>query len=1052
MLVGREPEIAVIDAAVSTLRSGRGQVMLLTGEAGIGKSALARYAASVASSKHISVYWGFAWEAGGAPAYWPWTQLLRSMAKEQDVPASMLNKLGELLPEVVSGKGTDLNPDHARFQLLESARTLLEHVCQDNPIVLILEDLHAADGDSLSLLQYLARHIASLPVLIIGTYRNVEARASPDADALWRTTRDAEVIELKQLNEDDVRAFLASGYDQAPSDERVQRLLATTGGNPLFLTELVQILEADSDVDDSSLPANVQQVIHQQIKLLPEATADLLAKASIQGRAFDPEALAAYSGLSAAEIAEVLEPAFSTGFIRPFGKGLYRFSHALHRDVVYQGLGTTDCSLLHLTYVDVIRNDIAAGNEDRWSELANHLDAAGIEHRSDAIEAWTNAASRALDRLAFDEAAQQFSNAVDAFGSGPKFDPKERFSLLLKCANATILAGHIETGQQQCRDAFAIARTLEDPKLMSEAALTWGSVFIVAKVDKDMIAALNECLERLTDEDAATRARLLARLAAALQPAPNPAEPMALAREAIELARSTNDDTTLYHVLRSAISALMDFAPVSERMPLNQEFGALATKLGDVPGRFRSNLRLMIDASEAGERKMMVDAIDACDELARRIGLPHYLWRAASARAMQATIEGQFALATRLIEEAQSHVSKISDSEAAIVLPIQRFAILTEWELDKSTSLEDIKAQLHAAFDRGTPEAEFFIAPFIRAHAIGRDVEVAQRLLSDKLMLERVFMYRDRFSLNLTGEIALLAEDLELAERVFDASLAYENDCVSLGLMGNIWLGPVASYLGNISAAFGRTREAASYYYKALETCSAMKAQPCIARIHLSLAGIERQLGNEEVAAKHQETGERMRRQLNLREERVAPTEPQQQPSASAAAVTIEQKGEYWNVSFSGATIIVRDSKGMQMLSRLMLHPDTEVHVLDLSGSSVEIASKDVGPALDAAARAQYQQRIADLQEQLEEANEFADLGRTDQLQSELDVLTRELSRAFGLGGRERRSGSDAERARVNVRRRIKDAIERIAEQNADAGRYLESTIKTGSYCKYVPM
>jgi tetratricopeptide (TPR) repeat protein len=1051
-LVGRDPEIAVIDAAVDAVTSGRGHVMLLTGEAGIGKSALARYAAGVASSKHIPVYWGFAWEAGGAPAYWPWTQLLRSLTKERNVPAALLNKLRELLPEVVSEEAADLNPDQARFQLLESARTLLEHICHDNPIVLILEDLHAADGDSLSLLQYLARHITSLPVLIIGTYREVEARALADADALWRTTRDAEVIGLEQLNEKDVRAYLAGEHDQEPSDEHVQRLLATTGGNPLFLTELVQVLNSDSVIDESRLPANVQQVIQQQIRLLPSATRELLAKASIQGRAFNPEALATYSGQSAGAIAETLEPALSAGFIRPFNKGLYRFSHALHRDVVYQGLGTTDCSLLHLAYADFIRNNIATGNEDRWSELAKHLDAAGIEHRLDAIEAWKSAASRAHDRLAFDEAAQLFSNAVEAFGSGPKFDPKERFSLLLKCANATILAGHVETGRQQCRDAFAIARTLEDPKLMSEAALTWGSVFIVAKVDKDMIAALSECLERLPADDGATRARLLARLAAALQPAPDPTEPMTLAREAIKLARSTGDDTTLYHVLRSAISALMDFAPVSERIPLNQEFGALATKLGDIPGRFRSNLRLMIDASEAGDRKMMVDAIDACDELARRIGLPHYLWRASSARAMQATIEGQFELATRLIEEAESHASKITDSEADIVLPIQRFAILTEWELDQSSSLEDIKTQLHDAFDRGTPDAEFFIAPFIRAHAIGRDVEVAQRIVSDKLMLERVFAYRDRFSLNLTGEIALLAEDLELAERVFDASIEHENDCVSLGLLGNIWLGPVATFLGKISAAFGRAEEAAAYYYKALETCSAMKAQPCVARIHLSLAEAEEQLGNKETATKHRETGERMCKQLSLREQRIAPAGPQQQPTSSAAAMSIEKQGDYWNVSFNGAQVIVRDSKGMQMICRLMLHPGTEVHVLDLSGSSVEIASKDAGPALDAAARAQYKQRISELREQLEEANEFADLGRIDQLQNELDALTRELSRAFGLGGRERRSGSDAERARVNVRRRIKDAIDHIAEQDADAGRYLESTIKTGSYCKYAPM
>ena len=125
--------------------------------------------------------------------------------------------------------------------------------------------------------------------------------------------------------------------------------------------------------------------------------------------------------------------------------------------------------------------------------------------------------------------------------------------------------------------------------------------------------------------------------------------------------------------------------------------------------------------------------------------------------------------------------------------------------------------------------------------------------------------------------------------------------------------------------------------------------------------------------------------------------------------------------------------------------------MLDLLGASRDVAS-DSGPALDDKARAEYQRRVAELQEELEEAESLADLGRVDTLRGELEFITRELSRAYGLGGRERRSGSAAERARVNVRRRLKDAIERIGEQIPDAGTYLENTIKTGTYCKYVPM
>jgi hypothetical protein len=107
---------------------------------------------------------------------------------------------------------------------------------------------------------------------------------------------------------------------------------------------------------------------------------------------------------------------------------------------------------------------------------------------------------------------------------------------------------------------------------------------------------------------------------------------------------------------------------------------------------------------------------------------------------------------------------------------------------------------------------------------------------------------------------------------------------------------------------------------------------------------------------------------------------------------------------------------------------------------------------LDEQARQDYRRRVSALQEELEEAEELADLGRIDSLRAEIDFITRELSRAFGLGGRQRVAGDAAERARVNVRRRIKDAVGRIAEQSPEAGRYLENTIKTGKYCRYAPM
>ena len=149
---------------------------------------------------------------------------------------------------------------------------------------------------------------------------------------------------------------------------------------------------------------------------------------------------------------------------------------------------------------------------------------------------------------------------------------------------------------------------------------------------------------------------------------------------------------------------------------------------------------------------------------------------------------------------------------------------------------------------------------------------------------------------------------------------------------------------------------------------------------------------------------------------------------------------------------MVKDSKGIAMLAKLISQPDREMHVLDLSGASGVVDSGDAGPMLDEQARSDYRARVAELQEELNEAEALGDTGRVDSAREEIDFITRELSQAFGLGGRQRRSSSAAERARVNVRRRIKDAIKRISEQDPDAGRYLDNTIKTGTYCRYSPM
>ncbi len=1057
-VLGREQELDAVSSALSALLEGKGQVIFVTGESGIGKTTLARAVADAADGRGLPVFWGFAWESDGAPAYWPWTQLLGDIVRRLEPDAEIVEKVEQILPQPAGSEDLNLNPEQARFMLLEAVRGLLANVSRQSPIVLIFEDLHAADSDTLHMLHYVARHVRGMPVLLCGTLRDADARVSSGTEPLWRSVRDAKVLSLSRLTLEQIQEYLRRRGIASPDDEFVNTLVNTTSGNPLFVAELTDLLtrEPHADIEAIRMPDSIQQVIHQQLRLLPEETADALTRASVLGRRFGVDILADLIDTGQPALAEILQPAVETEFVRRTSDQRLEFTHVLFRDVLYQSIEPATRETLHRRRAGQLRRRIDADDSDRWAELAIHLGAAGEDQRNDTVAAWREAGRRAQERLAFDEAIKSYERALDSFAQGPRFVPQDRCRLVLDLADAMLAQGNVEAGRQRCREAFDIARTLEEPQLMTAAALTYGGVFVVAKVDAELVAMLTECLQQLPEEDTASRARVAARLAAAKQPAPDPTTPMQMAREAIALARKSDDERVVYDVLKSAVSALMDFAPVDEVMALNGEVSQLARKYKNVPDQFRSYLRLMMEASELGDRREMDYFIDGCERIATRINLPHYQWRVASARAMQATIEGNFAGACKLLADAEKLARTAGDASAGLTLPIQRFAILYEWDSPMATPIEVIDEQLSAVF-KMLPDAETYARPMFASFAYRTGETDSGQSILDGDIVERLFAGNDRFCVARLAEVAIDKGDLDLARRAYDALLPYRDHCSTMGLMGTHWSGPVAYSLGQIAAALAEHEQAGAFFDHALQIARRMRAEPSIARIHESIAALARERGDRESFRKHSQLADALFRKLGLRRTRnvaIDETQPVVPAATGAEEFSLQCDGDVWRVSFRGKSALIRSAKGLNMLARLVAKPDVEIHVLDLTGDGKEPAvdTGDAGPALDDRARSEYRRRVAELEDELEEAESCGDPGRADAARAELDFIAGELSRAFGLGGRRRAAGSAAERARINVRRRVKDAIRRIDEQLPGAGRYLESTVKTGLYCRYAPM
>jgi hypothetical protein len=172
-------------------------------------------------------------------------------------------------------------------------------------------------------------------------------------------------------------------------------------------------------------------------------------------------------------------------------------------------------------------------------------------------------------------------------------------------------------------------------------------------------------------------------------------------------------------------------------------------------------------------------------------------------------------------------------------------------------------------------------------------------------------------------------------------------------------------------------------------------------------------------------------------------------PTPSGDAATLRREGEYWTVAYSGAEFRLKDSKGLTYLHVLLSSPGREFHVLDLVGPGLPWG--DAGDLLDQRARSEYKDRLAELRQDVDEAKAFRDDERASRAQKEIDVITQELARAVGLGGRGRKAGVVSERARMSVSKAIRNSIKKIDEQSPELGVYLRTTIRTGTFLSYAP-
>ena len=471
-LVGRTRELEELISGLDSALAGRGCLFLVSGEPGIGKSRLADEFAANAARRGARVLWGRCWEAGGAPAYWPWVQLLRAYLRSQDPDtireqmgsgatdiAQMLPEVHDLFPDVPPPPSVD--PESARFRLFDSTSKFLLDVGSVDPLTLVLDDLQAADIPSLLLLRFLTGQLAESRILILGAYRDVEVTPDhPLTQTISELGREPVTrhIALRGLDEIDVGRYIEAATGAVAGPMLSSTLHRQTNGNPLFLGEAVRLLVAErrlgEDADPAALritmPRGIREVIARRVDHLGEAK-DALALASVLGREFGLEPVRRLANASTDEVLELLGEAVEARLLQevPGGVGRFRFSHDLVRETLYEELRPVRRVRLHRRVGQILEEIHGQDIEAHLAELAHHFfEGAPGGDVERAVDYARRAGDQAARSLAYEEAVRLYQMGLQALELGEEPAPKMLCELLLATGDAQARAGDLPSATE----------------------------------------------------------------------------------------------------------------------------------------------------------------------------------------------------------------------------------------------------------------------------------------------------------------------------------------------------------------------------------------------------------------------------------------------------------------------------------------------------------------------------------------------------------------------------------------------------------------------------
>jgi tetratricopeptide (TPR) repeat protein len=973
-----------------------------------------------------------------------------------------------------------------RLQFFADLTDYIKALALDQPIVVLLDDLHWADHSSLLFLQFVSLEITSFRILIVGTYREclrTRNECLSQVVGIIGRQHQTNIIALTGLSTSEVGRLLTSAIGSYAQPQTLSMLMERTEGNPFFVREALTLLTLKSvdgsygDAIRDTIPVTIRAVIGKQFSTVSVDCMLLLKKAAVIGREFSVQLLAAAVGKSVPELCAILEEAEELRLIDPPKSNIYRFRHVLVQEALYELLSSPDRAKMHLSIVDALKQSVPPAGYATISMIAHHsAKSLPFGRIVETVDYLVQAAAGASRLLAHEEAVGHLQRALEI--GGAELGPMVRCDLLLQLGEVQSLSGLWKESRRSYGDAAREARANCDWMRFASAAIGFnGLIASTLPTDQAAVALLQEALESPLAEDGALRLRLLSAIVYALYFLSAEEELERYSQRALEIASRLAEPNLLREAIECSLVSLFRPQHIERRLVAGEELINISELTSNRNAVFRGHLARHAAFLELGRPTDSSTALSQAARFADETKNSRSEWQIALAKSARALSEGNLSQSIEFAETARQKGESVHEPSTLHYNIVQRFQTervrgMLE-SMHQATSIGLLQHPDIASYRAAHAAVLADMGDNRQAHSVLTPLAITgfQTLRSDALFL---------WTCGVLSEATVGCGEPKWVEALYRCMCPFHSRNIVM-LSHVAFDGSVEHFLGMLSGALREYDRGVEHFEAALAMNTKMGAVPLVARTQERYAALLLQRdGAGDVARARElleqaaETMERVGMVGHLARaravlERLQAGRPSVVPAASEAGpqYLFRREGDYWSVAFEGVLVRLRHTRGLALLAVLLQRPETDVHVFDLvsavDGAAADsedrrrprellaALARDAGPLADQRARTEYRQRAEELRGELAEAEACHDLGRIARLQEETAQLADELQRIYGRPGRSRVPASACERARINVRNNITYALGLLKTVHAGVWRHMKAAVRTGTFCSYQP-